>query len=370
MFTAMFSLSVESSFLLPEISLGSTKIHFSRLAWAKEKSTPKAATRTETELIVGSTRGLEAWRRDGKSKRLIAPGVALSPRFLQKTSVLVIASQETNIAKGALLERIDLGTGKRSKVAKLPLFICKQRPKGRRKHKLPSELVLALQEPGDFAIDQSGKNACLTLMDGSANTFRFAVDVLVDLKEGRIKRWLTAGEDACIPPVGVSVAKVTEHLNCSTPEEEPSRSRKPQLPFSFDDDGLLRRGSIEKGEPLLELPWYEPFLNGGSPSGRWMILAGDKENSDFVHRNIVLLDREQGELYPIREQRTWPAPLRASVKANLPQIKTPIVGTAPVVDVTDVRWLGSGADSELLIIGDLVVRPGAYAFAVQGEIAR
>jgi hypothetical protein len=185
-----------------------------------------------------------------------------------------------------------------------------------------------------------------------------------------MKRWLTAGEEACIPPPGVSLARVQENLTCPAPDEGSYASSKSPFPFSFDDDGILRRGTTAKGDPVLELPWYEPFLNGASPSGRWMILAGDKENSDYVHRNIVLLDRQQGEVYPIREQKTWPVPLRANGKTNLPHIKTPITGTASVVDETDVRWLGSEADSELLIVGDLVLKPGAYAFTVQGEVAR
>jgi hypothetical protein len=36
----------------------------------------------------------------------------------------------------------------------------------------------------------------------------------------------------------------------------------------------------------------------------------------------------------------------------------------------DLRWLGDTAESELLVIGALVVRPGALRFLVDGEIAR
>ena len=89
-----------------------------------------------------------------------------------------------------------------------------------------------------------------------------------------------------------------------------------------------------------------------------------------MHSNLVLFDREQGEIYPIQEGRTWPAPLRASGKQKLPRIKTPIEDTASVVGETDVRWLGDSADDELLIVGDWVVKPGAFVFAVDGSIAR
>jgi hypothetical protein len=40
----------------------------------------------EAELIVGSERGLEAWRRDGSGKRLISKGSALYPRWLDRAT--------------------------------------------------------------------------------------------------------------------------------------------------------------------------------------------------------------------------------------------------------------------------------------------
>jgi hypothetical protein len=101
-----------------------------------------------------------------------------------------------------------------------------------------------------------------------------------------------------------------------------------------------------------------------------MILNGDQEDADYIHRGIVLLDRAKGEVYPIHERHSWPAPLRAGGKQKLPQIKTPIADACPAVGETDVRWLGNSADSELLIIDDLVVKPGGFSFSVKGRIAR
>jgi hypothetical protein len=62
--------------------------------------------------------------------------------------------------------------------------------------------------------------------------------------------------------------------------------------------------------------------------------------------------------------------LRAEGKQKVPHIKTPREDTVPVVGETDVRWLGTSAESEQLIVGDLVVRPGQFAFHVEGEVAR
>src|SRR5262245_1708206 len=62
-------------------------------------SAPSAAPAVDAEataeLIVGSERGLEAWKRDGSGKRVISPGVALHPRWLDKTTVLVVKADDT-----------------------------------------------------------------------------------------------------------------------------------------------------------------------------------------------------------------------------------------------------------------------------------
>ena len=105
------------------------------------------------------------------------------------------------------------------------------------------------------------------------------------------------------------------------------------------------------------------------PSGRWSVLRGDVEEGDYIHARLLLLDRDKGELFRIAESRSWPPPLRPKGKHGLPQIKTP-VATIDVIGESDVRWLGSSAESELLVVDSLVVKPGHYAFSVDGEIAR
>ena len=124
----------------------------------------------------------------------------------------------------------------------------------------------------------------------------------------------------------------------------------------------------KNGNPVLKIPEYSPETS--SPSGRWVVLGGDVSEGDYIHRNLVLLDRAKGDIYPIRSGRAWPAPLRPVGKRTPPQLKTPIENTAEAVGETDVRWLGASEESELLIVDDLVVKPGVAAFSVKGQIAR
>jgi hypothetical protein len=132
----------------------------------------------------------------------------------------------------------------------------------------------------------------------------------------------------------------------------------------------MRRSPAGTATPMLELHGYQADV--GSPSGRWLVLAGDQEDGDYIHRNVVLLDRTTGEVFPIPGEPTarWPAPLAASGKRSPPRIRTPVAATSSIVGETDLRWLGRSPASEILIVGELVVRPGVGAFSVKGDIAR
>ena len=133
---------------------------------------------------------------------------------------------------------------------------------------------------------------------------------------------------------------------------------------------MVKEGSAKGGMPVLAIPGYTPDPSEPSPSGRWLVLSGDQEDGDYIHRGLVLFDRESGEVYPLVLRRSWPSPLRPVGKHNPPRIKTPIAKAAPAVGETDVRWLGTSSDSEYLIVDDLVVKPGAFSFSVKGEITR
>ena len=219
-----------------------------------------------TEIIVGSERGLEAWRLDGTGKRVISRGKALHPRWLDETSVVVIVPNDSDLAKGGRIDRISIVDGKRSKVAKLPPFACKPSP-GAEADDVASGLGLDLQDPGDFKIDRKKQQACISLMDRNINMVSVWVDILVDLTSGKVSRWLNMGEDSCLPPAGVKLAKNSEHLDCPfSVGTTKDCADPPTFPFSFSDDGMVKEGSAKGGMPVLAIPGYTPDPSEPSPS--------------------------------------------------------------------------------------------------------
>jgi hypothetical protein len=136
------------------------------------------------------------------------------------------------------------------------------------------------------------------------------------------------------------------------------------FPFGFGESHIV----FSAQEELLLVPGYD--AERISPSGRWLLLAGDESEGDYMHRKLVLLDRRTGALYPIVADREgWPQPL-ASAGGRAKSLAVPIAGTIDVVTETDVRWLGSSEPTEVLVIGSLVVKPGVSAFSVSGDVAR
>jgi hypothetical protein len=329
---------------------------------------PEAAA----ELIVGSERGLEAWRRDGSGKRLISKGPALHPRWLDPSTVVVVRADDSNLAKGGRLEKISLGDGKRTKVALLPPFKCATPPDANPDAAVEPDDSLGLEDESDFEIDRAAQRASLTIMDRNINMADIILDLRVDLTTGTVERWLSQGGDEhpCPPPPGIN------------PGKPPDRTRAPPAPpkapppsgatfrFAFEQEAVVDVPAGRKA--ILHVPGYG--TESTSPSERWAVLGGDVEEGDYVHRSLVLLDRTNGDLFPIRPKGgPWPAalPRPAAVAGKpAPKLKLPVPKTLNVVGETEIRWLGTTAASELLVIDALVVRPGAPSFSVKGRLAR
>jgi hypothetical protein len=156
-------------------------------------------------------------------------------------------------------------------------------------------------------------------------------------------------------------------VDCSPRSDSRSPSAEASLPFDFEDEQVMASGPSGSRTAVARLLGYTSEVS--SPSGRWMVLGGDVEEGDYIHRLLVLLDRTTGEVFPIRQRPgAWPAPL--SAKGSKPPRRILVHRTISVVAETDLRWLGRSAASELLVVDDLVLRPERASFLVKGQIVR
>ena len=255
------------------------------------------------------------------------------------------------------IERISLVDGGRVLVATIPSFSCKDRG---------PLAALALQTELDFVVDAPKNAACLTLMDRNLNMRDVTLEVRVHLERGTVERWLDAAS-GCRQTKGVELGRIPDSLTCArrlAPSEPPA-----PFPFDFSGDTVIRNDVPGSRARVARLRDYS--ANTYSPSGRWLVLDGDVEDGDYIHRRVVLLDRTTGEVFALpKADGAGPRRLDASQKTSPPSIPTPIENTFEAVGETTVRWLGTNEADEVLVLDDLVLRPQRRAFSVKGEVAR
>jgi hypothetical protein len=122
-----------------------------------------------------------------------------------------------------------------------------------------------------------------------------------------------------------------------------------------------------KGEELVSsLPpgdWSEDVFSGASPSGKWIVLSGAREEGDYIHRKLLFLNRQDGALIPIREGAA-PKPL---TKAEIEQLEdTERVPTYDAVGETTIEWLPT---TDVLLVDHLLFTPGNAPIEIDGDVA-
>ncbi len=329
------------------------------LAQDEAKPVSEPAAGGPAWLVAGSQRGLERWSLDGRAT-MISRGTARFPRWRSADKVVVLTGDELASGK-ILLQQVSLSSGKRRTLATLPPFSCKNKEERQDKEELLPALPLLLQTQDDFRLDRTGRKACLRIMDRNINMAEIGVDMEIDLRSGKTRRWSFAEEETCEPPPGV-VIKNGPASDCGAmePDAEPMSART-DYSFTFRDgrivdatDQVIKRAAVLKG-----------YANGPvSPSGRWVVLYGEIAEGDYMHRGILLFDRSDGSVHqvPMKATQVWSAAIDLSkTRKHLSVLDT--------VTEDDVRWLPI-ADADVLVVNFRVVVPGARLFMVRGEVAR
>jgi len=183
---------------------------------------------------------------------------------------------------------------------------------------------------------------------------------------------MTLGAEDCLLPSDVlsGVPDEDDVCNAVLSGAPPSVARAPEgtvrppYPYGFDDERVTQLDAAGKATAKVSIEGYEVELT--SPSGRWLLLGGDPEEGDYMYRRLVLLDRQSGELFALQSE---PGAFPKALKPQGKRLRTPIRGAVRLQFEADVRWLGDSAESELLVLGEVLVRPGERAFSIAGELA-
>jgi len=105
------------------------------------------------------------------------------------TQVFSLFGRKTrgNLAMGGWIEKISVMHGKCVRVAKLPPFTCASPTAGDGDSEA-EPTRLGVQDPMGFVVDESGRNACLTLMDRNINMADVIVRREIELGSSKVSR--------------------------------------------------------------------------------------------------------------------------------------------------------------------------------------
>lgn len=333
--------------ILSALGVGCTPSKTASPRAASTEATPDSEQQPAPEaepggpLIVGGSFGLREVGLDGRPVRLLSATPAQRPRLLPGGGVLFLASE------GRELRVFERDTGKERTVALLPSEFgsC---PPGR---------PLRLEDPSvqadhDFVLDIRGDAACIRLQDRNDNMMSIAVDIRIQLPGGGVAYEIS---------YPVECSRGTPVPPCQAGGTPPPRADPAQRPFSVQDGALLRHApDAQNVVPLPPGDWSESV---SSPSGRWILVEGNFHDGDYIYRSLLLLDAQEGALYPVGEGDIS-TPLTPQ---QLNKFGSGSVPTKTAVAEATVRWLRG---SDVLIVGSLLVSPGHSGTDLGGDVAQ
>jgi hypothetical protein len=306
---------------------------------------PPPASRQASALafVIARKDGVFVLDQNWEPRRLSSTPDAAAPRFLPGRRAIIFLQ-----ANRRLME-LDLETGAERAVAGpwSTTVACAGSP----------AVELSLQTDQDVALDAQRARVCIELMDRNLNMASHVVSIRVNLAAQKFEMRST---------LGCGARRAASAFDCGPRSAEPAPAAN-DFPYAFDQDaGVVRSKS---GASLGKLS--EWVIEGVSPNGRWVVLRGNMEDADYIHFNLLVVDRLKGVVLPLPNRESdaktaWPAPLDRGDLDN-PSRERLGVRAGDFVGESTVRF----AEPDTLVAGDLMFLLDVEKVVVlDGELAR
>jgi hypothetical protein len=203
-------------------------------------------------------------------------------------------------------------------------------------------LPLSVQTIGDVRVDALAGVVCVRLADRNMNMMDVAVDYRVTIADGRVEsrvEWC-GGVDA--PGFDCGGARRT-----AAPLPSPSG-------FRMEGDAIVAPDGTRRS---IVGEFHEELV---SPSGRWVVLSGARQEADYIYRALLLLDRRDGAVHAIRVGDSS-APLTAGDLGDLTSLSRGLTAVGESV-VRFVSWGGV----ERLVVDQFLVTPRGETVDLHG----
>lgn len=320
-------------------------------------------------LVTSETQGILRVHADGTVEDVLSRTPAIVGRMRDAAHVVFLVRGSNE------LRELDLATRTERTVATLPGDLglgCGGSWGTHDEGPLPApyQVVDHVQFAESFAADST--RAYFEVMDRNLNMASVLAQIEVDLGTGAVSPVVTLSETC-----GTLEDSAREALPCSrmfraeaTRVRRGGRARAGSWSVAeagargFLVDPRGRRRGVALREPSIELV---------SPSGRWAVVSANRDEGDYIYRDLFLLELRRGRLFPIvapeRQpdaaalRAAWPRPIGPRELSDAERLAD--LGHS-VVGETAVRWMG-----ETLVLGErLLVRPGRGSVRLPGPLVR
>ncbi|MFV8750564.1 hypothetical protein ACNOYE_08420 [Nannocystaceae bacterium ST9] len=239
-------------------------------------------------LLIGDDEGLHEYDLEGKRLATLVKGAAWMPRVLVDGRVVFLR-------EGELWTHTPGGETKR--VAELPRRWKAEACKAETGKLRDEDVQLDVQAPGDFRLDASKQEACLRLQDRNDNMVSFGVAVWVELATGKLRQTpMVDLEGECVPEE--QEAGYCYDLPLERPDPPASTA---SFPFAYDPESGKLSGSAS-ASTICRAPAGPAECAGverRSFGGRFELLSGEMDGGDYIYRELVVLDRQDGTLWAL-----------------------------------------------------------------------
>jgi hypothetical protein len=254
---------------------------------------PPGRQATALAFVIARKDGVFVLDGNWEPRRLSSTPDAAAPRFLPGRRAVIFLQ-----ANRRLME-LDLETGAERVVAGpwSTSVNCDGGP----------AVELALQMDQDVVLDAQRARVCIELMDRNLNMVSCAVSIRVDLAAQKFETRST---------LGCGAANSASGFDCGPRWVERAQASS-DFPYAFDQGaGVVRSTSGTSFGKFVD--WS---IHGVSPTGRWVVIRGNTEEADYIHFNLVVVDRLTGVVLPVPNREpdaktAWPAPLDSGDLAN------------------------------------------------------
>lgn len=191
-------------------------------------------------------------------------------------------------------------------------------------------------------VDAVAGVVCVRVADRNINMMDVAVDYRVTLADGRVESRVEWCGGVGAPGFDCGGARRT-----AAPPRSPTGYR-------LEDDALVAPDGTRR--PIVGA-FHEELV---SPSGRWVLLSGAREEADYIYRVLLMLDRRDGAVRALGVG-TAQAPLTPEMLRDPDALSSGLTAVGESL-VRFVAWGGV----ERLVVDHLLVTPGGETVDLHG----